>query len=1014
MILVNRLFCIALLLLSQAAEAQSPAALHWADSVLNSLTPDQRIAQLMVVRTSTVGKDGGGIFFDAQTDSLVKEYNIGAVCLFQGTSAQQVALLNRIQGMAQTPIMVTVDGEWGLGMRFNDVQNFPYQLTIGAVKDAETAYQVGKAIAAQCKRIGIHVNYAPVVDINNNPNNPVIGVRSFGEDKYKVGLFGSRIMQGLQDNGVMACAKHFPGHGDVDVDSHFDLPVINKTMAQLENLELYPFKEVFSKGIGSVMVAHLSIPAIDSTPNKPTSISYNNITNLMRGELGYKGLTFTDALEMQGVKKYYPDGEASVQSVIAGNDMLCLPGSVPVSITKIKQAITDGRLTWESVNEKCKRVLLAKYEYVVGNTGTIDATNLTEDLNKDVPLLRKLVAENALTVLAMADEYLPAPKQTSLTVQELDSLVGKVNKKKNTKSTITLKKATPPQLNEILYISIGGDKDDAFAEKMGEGTSIKNLALPYSDSDKWEMMGTPAGDSYLKIIKAKRVVVGLHGIGRAPKGNFGIPDKSIKLIKHLQELYPNMLLILFGNCYSAKNFCDSKNLVVCYEDDVVFQTAAADWLLGKFKAKGTLPVTVCDNFKYGSGLVIRNELPRENPIKLGLKGAEYMALQIDSIANDAIKQGATPGCVVTVLKGGKLAFQKAYGYQDYDSMIPITANTIYDLASVTKISATNISVMKLWEEGRLDLKKKISEYLPWLKGSNKENLIVENLLLHQAGMVSFIPFYREVTGKDGAPNAAWFASAQSSDYDVPVADALYMKNAWVDTMYSRIKTSAVVTNELKYVYSDNDFILMGDIVASITGMPLDQYVKKTFYVPLGMVTTGFKPFEHFANSEVAPSEKEKQFRRQLLHGYVHDPGAAMFGNVAGHAGLFSDGYDLAILYQMLLNGGSFGGKRYLKKETIDWFTSYHTPISRRGMGYDKPEKNNDVVDPSKAYPCACVSPLTYGHTGYTGTCVWVDPKYDLVYIFLSNRVTPDGGENLKLSKLNVRSNIQQAIYTAMQ
>lgn len=391
-----------------------------------------------------------------------------------------------------------------------------------------------------------------------------------------------------------------------------------------------------------------------------------------------------------------------------------------------------------------------------------------------------------------------------------------------------------------------------------------------------------------------------------------------------------------------------------------------------------------------------------------------MAMQIDSIANDAIQKGATPGCVVTVLKNGKLAFQKAYGYQNYDSIIPITNNSIYDLASVTKISATNIAVMKLWEEGRLDLKKRISEYLPWLKGSNKENLTLENLLLHQAGMVSFIPFYREVTLRDGKPAEAWFASNKTDAYDVPVADALYMKSAWVDTMYSRIKTSAVVTNEIKYVYSDNDFILMGDIVAAITKMPLDVYVKKTFYEPLGMVTTGFKPFEHFANSEVAPSEHEQQFRRQLLHGYVHDPGAAMFGNVAGHAGLFSNGYDLAILYQMLLNGGTFGGKKYLKKETIDWFTSYRTPISRRGMGFDKPEKNNNVLPASKAYPCACVSPKTYGHTGYTGTCVWVDPAYDLVYIFLSNRVTPDGGTNLKLSNMNVRSNIQQAIYDAMQ
>jgi beta-N-acetylhexosaminidase len=1012
MILIKRLFCIAALLGSQALNAQSPAAQRWADSVFNSLTPDQRIAQLMVVRTSTVGKDGGGVFFDAQTDSLVKLYNIGAVCLFQGTAAQQAALLNRIQGMAQTPIMVTVDGEWGLGMRFKDVQNFPYQLTIGAVKDAEISYKVGKAIAEQCKRIGIHVNYAPVVDINNNPNNPVIGVRSFGEDKYKVGLFGSRIMQGMQDNGVMACAKHFPGHGDVDVDSHYDLPIINKTMAQLENLELYPFKEIFSKGIGSVMVAHLSIPAIDSTPNKPTSISYNNITNLMRNEMGYKGLTFTDALEMQGVKKYYPDGEASVQSVIAGNDMLCLPGSVPISIAKIKAAITDGRLTWENVNEKCKRVLLAKYDYVVGKTGTINTDNLTADLNKDIIPLRKLVAENSLTVLALQDGFFPLP-----TVEKPKQLLAKQVAPKSKKGKTPKPVVAEKQMSNIMYVAIGADGKNAFGNALKEKYGAEVFSLPYNDSIMWaniEMgLDQDHGRDSLNE-KKQRLILGLHGISRNPKNNFGIPDRAIKLIKAAEKQHPNTLVMLFGNCYAAKNFCDSKNLAVCYEDDSVFQASAADWVMGKYNAKGTLPVTVCDNFKFGSGMVFRKELQRANPVSIGLKGAGRMAWQIDSLANDAIKQGATPGCVVTVLKNGKLAFQKAYGYQNYDSIIPITNNTIYDLASVTKISATNISVMKLWEEGRLDLKKKISDYLPWLKGSNKENLTVENLLLHQAGMVSFIPFFREVTGKDGKPTEVYFASDKTNAYDVPVADALYMKHAWIDTMYSRIKTSAVITNDLKYVYSDNDFILMGDIVAAITKMPLDVYVKKTFYEPLGMVTTGFKPFEHFANSEVAPSENEQQFRRQLLHGYTHDPGAAMFGNVAGHAGLFSNGYDLAILYQMLLNGGTFGGKQYLKKETVDWFTSYHTPISRRGMGFDKPEKNNDVLPVSKAYPSASVSPQTYGHTGYTGTCVWVDPAYDLVYIFLSNRVTPEGGTNLKLSNMNVRSNIQQAIYDAMQ
>ncbi len=981
------LFLFTFSFLFSRSQSDTTAAHRWADSVFNSLSDDQRIAQLMVIRTSTI-KDGQAFFFDEQVDSLISKYNVGAVCLFQGTPVQQAALINRIQRMAKTPVMVCVDGEWGLGMRFGGVQNFPFQLTMGAMTDAETVYQVGRAIGRQCRRIGIHVNYAPVVDINNNPANPVIGIRSFGEDKYKVGLMGSRIMEGMQQEGVMACAKHFPGHGDVSVDSHFDLPVINKTMAQLDSLELYPFREIFKKGIGSVMVAHLSIPAIDDEKNKPTSISYKNITGLMRNELGYQGLTFTDALEMQGVKKYYPDGEASVQSVIAGNDMLCLPGSVPQSILKIKGAIADGRLTWESVFDKCKRVLLAKYQYVVGKTAPVDSSRITTDLNGEIPLLRREVAVNALTVLTLEDSMLPFLSK-KITVQKP---AGKKAKQVVAKSSTA-------------YIAFNSPSENVLASKLKTLGNVDAFNIQKGDSGN--SLNPPQFSSY------KRVIISLHGIDRYPKNNFGIPQSMIDRIHAIEAANPKTLVMLFGNCYMAKAFCNSKNLAVVYEDDSVFQATAADWLMGKFTARGTLPVTVCDAFKYGSGIVKRSEFLPAGPQKMNINAA-YMGWQIDSLMDNAITQKATPGGVVTVVKDGRMLYQKAYGYQTYDSTLPITKNTIYDLASVTKISATNVAVMKLWEQGKLDLKKKISSYLPWLLNTNKENLTVENLLLHQAGMVSFIPFYKEVTGKDGHPNADKFSETPVTNFTVPVADSLYMRTDWVDTMNSRIATSAVVNNEVKYVYSDNDFILMGDIVAAITGQPLERYVKDSFYTPLGMRTTGFKPFEHFANSEVAPTEKEKAFRMQELHGYVHDPGAAMFGNVAGHAGLFSNGWDLAILYQMLLNGGTFDGQRYLKKETIDWFTAYQTPISRRGMGFDKPEKNNDTKTPEAAYPCPSASPLTFGHTGYTGICVWADPKYNLLFIFLSNRVNPDGGDNLKLSKLNVRSNIQEAIYRAIK
>jgi beta-glucosidase-like glycosyl hydrolase len=385
--------------------APDAKAVAWVDSVFKTLSKDEQISQLMVVRLSAYdAKTKSAIFYDDKVDSLVRQYNIGGICVFQGSPVKQASIINRLQAVAKTPILMCIDAEWGVGMRMIDsVLPLPHQMMLGAVPDPAIVYQYGQIVAEQCKRIGLQVNYAPVVDINNNPNNPVINDRSFGEDKYKVALFATQYMKGMQDNGVMACAKHFPGHGDVEVDSHYDLPVITKTKKQLDSLELYPFREIFKAGIGSVMIAHLFIPAIDNSANRATSISKNNVTKLLRDELGYHGLSFTDALEMQGVRKYFPNGEASVQSLIAGNDMLCLPGDVPEAIGKIKEAIQNNKLSWDEIAAHCKKVLLAKYQTGLANVKPINTVNLTADLNSKVSTMRRLIAENALTVLNKKD-----------------------------------------------------------------------------------------------------------------------------------------------------------------------------------------------------------------------------------------------------------------------------------------------------------------------------------------------------------------------------------------------------------------------------------------------------------------------------------------------------------------------------------------------------------------------------------------------------------------------------------
>lgn len=950
---------------------ETPEAKHWVDSVYKSLSKEQRIAQLMVVRLSSRNPDGSAKFFDAKVAEQIKKYNIGAICLFQGNPVAQATFVNKFQRMAKTPLMICIDAEMGLGMRMYDsVMKFPDQLTMGAVNDASVIYKVGKAMGEQCKRAGIQVDYAPVVDINNNPDNPVIGYRSFGEDKYKVALYGTKIMQGLQDEGVMATAKHFPGHGDVSVDSHLDLPVINKTKQQLDSLELYPFRQLFQAGVGSVMIAHLSIPAIDTTTHQPTSLSKNNVTGLLRNEMGFKGISFTDALEMQGVAKYYPAGEAGFQSIVAGNDMLCLPGDVPGTIKRILTAIKKGELDKNDMEARIKKVLLVKYHMGLNHVPQVDLNNLTVDLNKDVPALRKEVAQNALTFLKSTQPgLLPLNKEA-----------------------------------KIAYVGVGTYKANTIASLLKENFNADLFYFDYTkDSD--------AATSLVNSLKTKydKVIIGVHGLSKYPTKQFGLSNAAIQLINDLQQA-TQAITMLFGNPYAVKYICNATDLAVCYEDDSIFQQTAYEWLTGDFTAKGTLPVSVC-TYKAGDGQVAYedNAFPFSTPMALHIN--DSLLYKVDSLANNAIAERAFPGCVVLAAKDGKVFFDKAYGYMTYDSIDPMKTNTIFDLASVTKISATNVSVMKLYEEGKLDLNKTLGDYLPWVANTDKAHLVIGDILLHQAGLVAFIPFYKEIIDTlTGIPKPGYFKSMPDDTFNIQVADTMYMRKDWRDTMYARILQSPL-SKRGEYIYSDNDFIFLGKVVEQLTGKTLDAYVKETFYDPMQMHTTGFHPEATFVLSNVAPTEREKIFRLQQLRGTVHDPGSAMFGGVAGHAGLFSDAYDLAKLYQMLLNGGTYNGIQYLKKETIDYFTAYHSENSRRGYGFDKPEKDNATrKDP---YPSKLASPQTFGHTGYTGTCVWVDPSCNLVYIFLSNRVYPDGGTNTRISKLNVRGNIQDLLYEAI-
>lgn len=952
-----------------AQGTKDPKATRWVDSVFKTLTKNEKIGQLMVVRLSSIDGNRKVTFYEKEVRAAIQQYNIGAICLFQGGPLKQAALINSMQRIAKTPLMIAIDAENGVGMRLDSVMPLPRQMMMGAVQDPSLIFEYGRLVGEQCKRMGIHVNYAPVVDVNNNPDNPVINDRSFGEDKNKVAALAIEYMRGMQDVGVMACAKHFPGHGDVSVDSHYDLPVINKTRRQLDSLELYPFREIFRAGVGSVMIAHLFIPAIDNTANRATSLSRNAVTRLLKQEMGFQGLTFTDALEMKGVTKFYPEGDAAVQSLIAGNDMLCLPGDIPTAVKKINTAIKQKKLKWSDIDRHVKKVLYAKYQLGLNNLQSVELKNLTEDLNKDVIEMRQRIAERSITVLRNEDA-----------------------------ANFPLAKG-----KRIAYVGFGLNKDNAFTKELRNEYDAHVYYFDYRlDESK--------AASTLSMLQNRYdvVVIGLHAYGRFPARNFGVSQAAFSLINQIQQQH-RTITFAFGNPYIIRNFCDSKVLIACYEDDAVTQETAIDLLKGRFLPKGKLPVTVCPELPYGSGIISGRLLPVVPPAALGFDVKKLST--IDSIVENAIQQRAMPGAVVMVLKDGKIAYERAYGFTTYDSIDPVYTETMYDVASVTKIMATTLSVMKLYEEGKLSLTKTLGDYLPWVKGSNKENLVLWDILLHEAGLKAWIPFYRETidTLYTNAPSGALYSQYPDSLYGIRVAENVYMRNDWRDTMYKRILESEL-TLKGQYIYSDNDFIFLGKIVEAITGQPLDEYVQKTFYEKLKLTNTTFLPRARFPLSYIAPTESEVSFRRQLIHGDVHDPGAAMFGGVAGHAGLFSNAQDLAVLCQLLLNEGKMNGITFFSKETVALFTGYHSNISRRGLGFDKPEKDNATR--REPYPAYSASPATFGHTGFTGTCVWMDPEKNLVFIFLSNRVNNNGDAN-RFLRMNVRPKVHETIYQAM-
>ncbi len=961
-------------------EQQIAKAEEWADSILVELDEKEKLGQLFMPRAFSQ-KDAKHVKY---IKKLIKENKIGGLCFFQGSPAYQAKLINEYQALSDIPLMVAIDAEWGLGMRFKEnAISFPMQLELGSIQNEQLLYQMGQTIAKQCQRIGVNINFAPVVDVNNNPSNPVINTRSFGEDKYNVASKSRAYILGMEDAGVLSCAKHFPGHGDTDVDSHYDLPIINHDMDRIEDIELMPFRALKDE-VGSMMVAHVHMPAIDDRPNRPTTLSHNAVTGILKKGMGYKGLVMTDALDMKGVTKHFAKGEAEAEALLAGNDLLLLSEDIPMAIAAILNYVEEDKITWKQINESVKKILVFKYLLNLTTTPKIkDIDGIDKEINNaEAIVLKERLIEEALTLV------------------------------KNDQNIIPIKDG---QHQKFASLSIGANKETDFQKRLSSFEEFTHFQCPKS-------LSNGVIDARVKALSKYDIVfVSTHDMSSYEKNDFGVTKAEFTLIRKLSE-NTKVVLTVFGSPYALKYFEKAPNILLAHSEDPINQDKAAQALFGVFDIKGKLPVGAGNSLKAGMGIYSSglNRLGYSSPERVGMNSDSLK--YIDEIVAEMISRKASPGCQILCAKDGMIIYDKCFGYHTYDKKRKVQASDKYDLASITKILASTLSIMKLEDEGLITLNTPIVDYISVLDTCNKKDLILEDILAHHAGLRGWVPFYEQTIEpktyykkkrkgkkrpKTWRPNPAYYRTVRSDSFSVKVLEDLFMRTDYVDSIYSRIYATSL-KEDRDYKYSDLGFYLIHQIIKNRSNKPLDEYAQEQFYGPLGLKNTLFNPREKFELASIVPTEEDKYFRNRKVHGHVHDMGSAMLGGVAGHAGLFSTTNDLVVLMQMLLNGGRYGGRKYLDPETINYFTTRHYRSTRRALGFDMKQLDPDErMNMSEA-----ASDQAFGHLGFTGTSIFSDPKENLTFIFLSNRTYPTM-ENKVFGRKNYRPRIQSVFYKAL-
>ncbi len=935
----------------------------WVDSVYNTMTLKEKVGQLYMVQVMSNQTNAEK---KAIVD-LVRQHHIGGIIYSNGGPVRQAKLNNELQLLSKVPMLIGMDAEWGLSMRLDSTYSFPWNMTLGAIKDNKLVEQTGRQIGEHCKRLGVHFNFAPVVDINTNPKNPIIGNRSFGEDRDNVTNKALAFMKGMQSAGVLANAKHFPGHGDTDTDSHKTLPTVNFSEKRIDSIELYPYKKLIKEGLSSVMVAHLNVPSLEPRDGYPSSLSKHIVTDILKDSLGFQGLIFTDALTMKGAADFDESGDIDLAAFKAGNDVMLMSEDVGVGVSKILNAYKKGEITEQRLAHSVKKILAAKYKVGLNNYEPIGLYNLTKDLNrlKDNVLYEELI-ENALTV------------------------------SKNEKNLLPL---TNLETKTIAYVKMGDDDGSVFLDELKKYTKVHQIEA------------NVLGELMTKLQPYNTVIIGFHRSNENPWKAHKFTNQQLVWLHEISRKH-DVILDVFTKPYALNDISTISNIesiVVSYQNSKVAQQKSAQLIFGAIPAKGCLPVSISDYFKAGDGIVY-DEIKRLGytiPERVGINSDKLKL--IDSIANHAVNGKMTPGIQLLIARKGKVFYNKNFGKHTYKGKEKVAFNDIYDVASLTKILATLPLIMELEEKGIVSLNSKLSKLLPEYRTSNKANATIKQILSHYAQLKPWEPFYyHTIDSITKKPSEKYYRKNKSKKFNIEVSKNLFLRSDYQDSIQKIIRESDLLSR-LRYRYSDFPYYILKKFIEKHYDKRLDELVQTHFYQSLGANYTMYNPYRKISNKHIVPTEIDDYYRYQKVHGYVHDMGAAMQDGIGGHAGVFSNANDVAKIMQMYLQKGFYGGKHYLKSETLDKFNTcyYCEKNNRRGVGFDKPQLGD--VGPT----CGCLSMKSFGHSGFTGTYTWADPKEDIVYVFLANRTYPNAGKNLLLRE-NIRTEIQRLIYEAIE